>query len=192
MNDQIEKCNVTRVAFFFDQTSISILGSSEPTPTTNKTGTLEYGRTQKGGLLAIAGGHAHVKNGVSKRDPSITFWHCVDKRRFGCNGKIHSVGDQYEVIDEHCHDSTSQQALVKALKAKENIRNGALVCDDISKLVNDNYDFLRTDEKALLSKKSTLHRIARNRKNKGNTIKLPKEPEELVDLGKFQSSFRVF
>ena len=94
------------------------------------------------------------------------------------------MGNTYQETQEHCHESASQQALVNSIKMKESIRVGAPVCDDISNLVNEAYDFLHPDEKALSVKKSSLHRMARDIKNKGMSSKLPTEPDELDDLGK--------
>ena len=110
-------------------------------------------------------------------------------------GKIHVIGNTYQETQEHCHESASQQALVNSIKMKESIRVGAPVCDDISNLVNEAYDFLHPDEKALSVKKSSLHRMARDIKNKGMSSKLPAEPEDLDDLGKlahFSLPFSLF
>ena len=138
--------------------------------------------TKFGKSLAIAEGHEHILNAISRVDPNLSFHH-VDKRTLGCHGIIHIIGNTYRVVSEHNHTSVSQEAALNAAKMKETIRNGAATSDNISKLVNDAYDFLHPDEKALSVKKSSLHRMARNIKNKG-AIKLPKEPEELDDLGK--------
>ena len=154
-----------------------------PGPSTGRTGTVGWSLTKFGKPLAIAEGYDHVLNAISRVDPNLSFHHCVDKRTLGCHGIIHIIGNTYRVVSEHNHTSVSQEAALNAAKMKETIRNGAATSDNISKLVNDAYDFLHPDEKALAVKKSSLHRMARNIKNKG-AIKLPKEPEELDDLGK--------
>ena len=135
--------------------------------------------------MAIANGHSYTQNGVSKIDPNLLFYHCTEKKTLRCAGKIHIIDQSYQEVTEHCHESVSQQALVNAIKCKETVRVGAtMVGDDISTLVNDAYDYLHSDEKALLKKKSSLHRMARDLKNKGPTTKLPVEPDDLKDLGK--------
>ena len=134
--------------------------------------------------MAIANGYSYTKNAVSRLDPNVVFYHCVFKQKYGCPGLLHAVGDSYTEMSEHCHESVSQQALVNATKCKESLVIGATLCgDDVSTKVNEEYDRLHPDEKALLPQKSSLHRMVRNRKNKGGLSKLPEEPEDFDDLG---------
>ena len=135
--------------------------------------------------MAIANGHRYTQNSVSKIDPNLLFYHCIEKQKLGCPGIIHIIDQSYNEVSEHCHESVSHQALVNAIKCKETVRVGApMVGDDISTLVNDAYDVLHSDEKALLKKKSSIHRMARDIKNKGPVTKLPAEPDDSKDLGK--------
>ena len=143
--------------------------------------------TRNGGLCAIVEGKRFVKNGTSKSNPLLQFFHCADKKKCGCPGKIWIIGDTYEVVTDCIHEGACQQSLVNAMKAKEAIRAGAATSQDTAKLVNDAYDFLRSDEKALLTKKSSLQRLARDIQNKGAAVKLPVEPDSLDDLGKFHA-----
>ena len=124
-------------------------------------------------------------NAVSKIDPNLRFFNCIYKKKLGCPGLLHANGDTFTMRTDHTHESVSQETIVNATKGKENIRTGATMCgDDVSTLINEVYDRLHSDEKAILPKKSSLHRMARNKKNKG-VAKLPVEPENFDDFGKF-------
>ena len=87
--------------------------------------------------MLIAMGFGHVLNAISKVNPNLRFWNCVDKKSLSCPGLVHEENGFYTVRTEHNHDSATQEAMLNAAKAKKNIRAAAKLCgDDVSALIN--------------------------------------------------------
>ena len=133
--------------------------------------------------MAIGGGFSYTQNSVCKADPSILYFECQFKKKFGCKGRITISGNIGKETTEHCHDSQCQSNLMEAAKFKEKILIDAPRLDIVSaKLVNTEYDKLHPDAKALLPKKTSLQKKANRLQRKGKK-KLPKEDDDLFDFG---------
>ena len=87
---------------------------SSPEPI-RRSGKVVWSTSKSGHLCAIVEGRRFVKNGTSRSNPLLLFFHCAVKRKLGCPGKIWIIGETYEVVTDCIHDGNDQQSIVTVL-----------------------------------------------------------------------------